>query len=71
MACNFIKKDFNDAFSYEVYEIFKNTSSYRTTPVTVSAPAVAASVFNEKKQLFCNLIMTYKYFFLLDTSLDV
>ena len=40
------KKTPTHVFSCEVCEIFKNTSfSYRTPPVTASAPPVAASVF--------------------------
>ena len=43
----------------------KNTFSYRTPPVTASAPPVDASVFFLKctiKQLFRNLVMTYIFF---------
>ena len=53
---------FCQLFSCEVSEIFKNTFSYRTPPVTASAPLGAASVFflkNTIKQLFRNLVMTY------------
>ena len=48
------------------YEIFKNIFFYRAPPVT-------ASVFFKKvvKQLFRYLVMTYKYFFLLDASFDI
>ena len=35
--CNFINKEtLAQVFSYEFYEISKNTSFYRTTPVTAS-----------------------------------
>ena len=53
---------FCQLFSCEVSETFKNFFSYRTSPVTASAPLVAASVFFKKntiKQLFRNLVMTY------------
>ena len=62
-AIFFKKKVATQVFSCEVYEIFKNTFFYRTPLVTVSAPVVAASVFFLKKvikQLFPNLVMTYK-----------
>ena len=39
------KKSPTQVLSCEVCEIFKNTFSYRTSPVTASAPPVAASVF--------------------------
>ena len=39
------KKTSTEVFSCAVYEIFNNTFSYRTPPVTASAPLVAASVF--------------------------
>ena len=36
-ACNFIKKEtLAQVFSYEFYEISKNTISYRTPPVAAS-----------------------------------
>ena len=36
-ACNFIKKEtLTQEFSYEFFEISKNTFSYRTPPVAVS-----------------------------------
>ena len=44
-TCNFIKKTPIRVFSCQVCEIFKNTVSYRTPPVTASAPPVTASVF--------------------------
>ena len=43
------KKTPTQVFSCEVCEIFKNTFSYRTPPVTASAPPVAASVFFLRK----------------------
>ena len=39
------KKTPTQVFSCEVCEIYKNTFSYRTPPVTASAPPVASSVF--------------------------
>ena len=44
-----LKKTPTQVFSCEVGEIFKNTFSYRTPPVTASALPVAASVFFLKK----------------------
>ena len=36
-ACNFIKKDtLAQVLPYKFCEVFKNTASYRTTPVTAS-----------------------------------
>ena len=46
----FLKRVATQVFSCGVYEIFKNTFFYRTPPVTVSAPVVAASVFFLKKK---------------------
>ena len=43
------KKSPTQFFSWEVCEIFRNTFSYTSPPVTASAPPVAASVFFWKK----------------------
>ena len=56
------RKTPTEVLSCEVCEIFDSTFSYRTPPVTTSAPPVADSVFLLKstiKQLFRNLAMTY------------
>ena len=56
------KKTPTEVFSCAVCEIFNNTFSYRTPPMSASAPPVAASVFFLKstiKQLFRSLAMTY------------
>ena len=45
-------------FSCEVCEIFMNTFSYRTPPLTASAPPVAASVFFLKKVLLNSYFAT-------------
>ena len=43
------KKTPTQVFSCEVYKIFKESTFYRTPPVTASALQVAASVFLLKK----------------------
>ena len=47
MACNVIKMTPTQVFSCEVCKIFKNTFSYKTSPMTAPATPLAAFVFEK------------------------
>ena len=55
-ACNFIKKDtLTQVFSCEFCEIFKNTFSYRTSPVAASEMSLHRNV-DEKNKISINIL---------------